>query len=101
MTATTKNQNAIYIIGGLFFVFGFITWLNSTMIPYLKLACQLKNDVEAFFVTSAFYMSYFVLALPASFILKITGFKRGMAWGLAVLGIGALLFIPAARTRSF
>jgi len=101
MTATTKNQNAIYIIGGLFFVFGFITWLNSTLIPYLKLACQLKNDVEAFFVTSAFYMSYFVLALPASFILKITGFKRGMAWGLAVLGIGALLFIPAARTRSF
>lgn len=101
MTATTKNQNAIYIIGGLFFIFGFITWLNSTLIPYLKLACQLQNDVQAFFVTSAFYLSYFVLALPASFILKKTGFKNGMAWGLAVLGIGALLFIPAARTRSF
>jgi MFS transporter, FHS family, L-fucose permease len=101
MTATNKNQNAIYIIGGLFFIFGFITWLNSTLIPYLKLACQLKNDVQAFFVTSAFYMSYFVLALPASFILKKTGFKNGMAWGLAVLGIGALIFVPAARTRSF
>jgi FHS family L-fucose permease-like MFS transporter len=96
-----KNQNAIYIIGGLFFVYGFVTWLNSTLIPYLKLACQLKTDVQAFFVTSAFYMSYFLLALPASFILKITGFKKGMAWGLAVLGAGALLFIPAAGQRSF
>src|SRR5258708_196757 len=46
-------------------------------------------------------MSYFVLALPASYMLKITGFKRGMALGLAVLGIGSLLFIPAARQRSF
>ncbi|HEY4335590.1 MAG TPA: sugar MFS transporter [Puia sp.] len=100
MTAN-KNQNAIYIIGGLFFIFGFITWLNSTLIPYLKLVCELKNYVEAFFVTFAFYMSYLVLALPAAYVLKITGFKKGMAWGLAILGIGALLFIPAARQRSF
>jgi glucose/galactose transporter len=98
---TNRNQNAIYIIGGLFFIFGFITWLNSTLIPYLKLVCQLTSDVQAFFVTSFFYISYFVLALPASAILKRTGFKKGMAWGLAVLGIGALLFIPAARQRSF
>src|SRR5579859_1183206 len=100
MTAT-KNQNAIYIIGALFFIFGFITWLNSTLIPYLKLVCELKNYVQAFFVTSAFYMSYLVLALPASYVLQITGFKKGMALGLAILGIGALLFIPAARQRSF
>lgn len=100
MTAT-KNQNAIYIIGALFFIFGFITWLNSTLIPYLKLVCELKNYVQAFFVTTAFYMSYLVLALPASYVLRITGFKKGMALGLAVLGIGALLFIPAAQQRSF
>ena len=100
MTAP-KNQNAIYIIGALFFIFGFITWLNSTLIPYLKLVCELQNYVQAFFVTTAFYMSYLVLALPASYVLKITGFKKGMAWGLAVLGLGALLFIPAAQQRSF
>jgi FHS family L-fucose permease-like MFS transporter len=100
MTAP-KNQNAIYIIGALFFIFGFITWLNSTLIPYLKLVCELQNYVQAFFVTFAFYMSYLVLALPASYVLKIIGFKRGMALGLAILGIGALVFIPAARQRSF
>jgi glucose/galactose transporter len=101
MTVTNKNQNAIYIIGALFFIFGFITWLNSTLIPYLKLVCELQTDVQAFFVTFAFYMSYLVLSLPASYVLKLTGFKKGMALGLAVLGIGALIFIPAARQRSY
>ena len=101
MTATTKNQNAIYIIGALFFSYGFITWLNSTLIPYLMLVCELKNYVLAFLVTSAFYMSYLVLSLPASYVLKIIGFKRGMALGMAILGIGALLFIPAAQQRNY
>lgn len=98
---STKTQSAIYIIGGLFFIFGFVTWLNSTLILYLKLVCQLQTDVQAFFVTSAFYLSYFVLSLPAAYVLKVTGFKRGMALGLIVMGIGALLFIPAASQRSF
>src|SRR3984957_19754290 len=98
---STKTQSAIYIIGGLFFIFGFVTWLNSTLILYLKLVCQLQTDVQAFFVTSAFYLSYFVLSLPAAYVLKRTGFKRGMGLGLIVMGIGALLFIPAALQRSF
>jgi MFS transporter, FHS family, L-fucose permease len=97
----TKTKSAIYIIGGLFFIFGFVTWLNSTLILYLKLVCQLQTDVQAFFVTSAFYLSYFVLSLPAAYVLKRTGFKRGMGLGLIVMGIGALLFIPAALQRSF
>lgn len=98
---SAKTQQAIFIIGCLFFIFGFVTWLNSTLILYLKLVCQLQTDVEAFFVTSAFYLSYFVLSLPAAYVLKVTGFKRGMALGLIVIGIGALLFIPAAAQRSF
>jgi FHS family L-fucose permease-like MFS transporter len=102
MTATaTKNQNAIYIIGGLFFIYGFITWLNSTLIPYLKLVCELQNYVQAFFVTFAFYMSYLVFGIPTSYILKVIGFKKGMAWGLVILGLGALIFIPASQQRSF
>jgi FHS family L-fucose permease-like MFS transporter len=96
-----KNQSAIYIIGGLFFIFGFVTWLNSTLILYLKLVCQLQTDVQAFFVTSAFYLSYFVLSLPAAYVLKRTGFKRGMGLGLIIMGVGALLFVPAASQRSF
>ena len=78
-TAKKENQYAIVIIGLLFFVFGFVTWLNGTLIPFLKLACQLNNDIQAFFVTFAFYMAYFFLAIPSSMILKKTGFKNGMS----------------------
>lgn len=97
----TTNRYAIIIIGILFFVFGFITWLNGTLIPFLKLACQLENDIQAFLVTFAFYMAYFFLALPSSLILKKTGFKNGMALGLLVMAIGSVIFIPAAQTRNF
>lgn len=100
-TAKKENQYAIIIIGILFFVFGFVTWLNGTLIPFLKLACQLNNDIQAFFVTFAFYMAYFFLAIPSSMILKKTGFKNGMSLGLLVMAIGSLVFVPAANARSF
>ncbi|MDL5050882.1 sugar MFS transporter [Oscillatoria amoena NRMC-F 0135] len=92
---------SIVIIGVLFFIFGFVTWLNGTLIPFLKLACGLKTDAQALLVTFAFYMAYFFLAIPSSFILKLTGFKKGMALGLLVMAAGALVFIPAAQARSF
>ena len=97
----SSNYSAIFIIGVLFFVFGFVTWLNGTLIPFLKLACQLENDIQAFFVTFAFYMAYFFLAIPSSKILKVTGFKNGMALGLLVMAVGSLIFIPAANARNF
>ena len=100
----SKKQNpyyAISIIGILFFVFGFVTWLNGVLIPFLKIACQLETDIEAFFVTFAFYMAYFFLAIPSSYILKRTGFKKGMALGLVVMAVGSVVFIPAANARSF
>ena len=101
MQKTSNNRNAIVIIGILFFVFGFVTWLNGTLIPFLKLACQLENDIQAFFVTSAFYMAYFFLALPSSMIISKTGYKNGMAWGLLIMALGSLIFIPAANSRNF
>lgn len=100
-TAQTTNRYAITIIGILFFIFGFVTWLNSSLIPFLKLACELTSDTQAFFVTFAFYMAYFFLAIPSSFILKKTGFKNGMALGLLVMAVGSLIFVPAANSRSF
>jgi glucose/galactose transporter len=98
---TSDSQKAMVIIGALFFVFGFVTWLNGTLIPFLKLACQLETDIQAFFVTFAFYMAYFFLAIPSSYILKKTGYKNGMALGLLVMAFGSLIFIPAANSRSF
>ncbi len=97
-----KSQSyALAIIAMLFFIFGFITWLNSTLIPFLKLACELESDMQAFFVTTAFYMAYFFLAIPSAWILKKSGYKNGMALGLAVMALGSLVFIPAANDRSF
>jgi glucose/galactose transporter len=103
----TKSQNrnsyvlSISIIGALFFIFGFVTWLNATLIPYLKIACELSSDTEALFIAFAFYISYFVMALPSSWILKKTGFKNGMSLGLFVMAIGSLVFIPAAMSRTY
>ncbi|MCA6379670.1 MAG: sugar MFS transporter [Cytophagales bacterium] len=99
----SSNKNyvlSISIIGLLFFIFGFVTWLNSVLIPFLKQACELTN-FQAYFVTLAFYISYFVMAIPSSYILKKTGFTKGMSLGLAVMGIGSLVFIPAAQMRSY
>src|SRR5688572_549798 len=101
MSAQRNNTTAIFIIGFLFFIFGFVTWLNGSLIQFLKLVCQLESDVQAFLVTTAFYMAYFFLAIPSSMILKHTGFKNGMSLGLLVMAIGSLIFIPAAQQRSF
>lgn len=90
----------IAIIGALFFIFGFVTWLNSVLIPYLKIACEL-NNFESYLVTFAFYISYLVMAIPSAWVLKITGFKKGMALGLGVMALGALVFIPAAMIRMY
>jgi FHS family L-fucose permease-like MFS transporter len=104
MSKTERPANyttSIVIIGTLFFIFGFVTWLNGTLIPFLKLACDLKTDGQALMVTFAFYMAYFFLAIPSSMILERTGFKNGMSLGLAVMALGALLFIPAAMGRTY
>jgi glucose/galactose transporter len=92
--------NPIIIIGALFFIFGFVTWLNSVLIPYLKIACQL-NNFESYLVTSAFYIAYLLMAKPSAWVLKLCGFKNGMAVGLVVIALGALIFIPAALTRIY
>jgi len=93
-------MRSIIIIGALFFIFGSVTWLNSVLIPYLKIACELTN-FESYLVAFAFYISYLVMAIPSAGVLKITGFKKGMAAGLAIMALGALIFIPAALTRTY
>jgi len=109
MTETTQagtrvqkkfKMGPVAIIGTLFFIFGFITWLNAVLIPYLKIACEL-NNLEAYLVATAFYIAYFFMAVPSAGVLRLTGFKNGMALGLVVMALGALVFIPAALTRLY
>jgi glucose/galactose transporter len=87
----TSSLVPMLIIGVLFFIFGFVTWLNGPLITFVKLAFNL-DDVNAFLVPMAFYFAYFFLALPSSLVLKRTGMKKGMALGLFVMAIGAVLF---------
>ncbi len=91
---------SISIIGILFFIFGFVTWLNGTLIPFLKISCEL-NNFQALLVAFAFYISYFVMAPPSSWVLHRTGFKNGMSLGLVIMAAGSLVFVPAALTRVF
>ena len=88
---TASPLGPMITIGGLFFIFGFVTWLNGPLITFVKLAFTL-DDVNAFLVPMAFYLSYFFLALPAAGILRRTGMKNGMALGLLVMAVGAAVF---------
>ena len=90
----------IIIIGALFFVFGFVTWLGSVLIPYLKIACKL-NNLESYLVAFSFYISYLIMAIPSAWVLKFTGFKKGISLGLVIMALGTLIFIPAALVREY
>jgi MFS transporter, FHS family, L-fucose permease len=101
MSKQNNYTQSLFIFGAFFFIFGFVTWINSSLMPYLKLSCNLDSDTKSFLVTFAFFIAYFVLAIPSSWILKKTGYKKGMSLGLLVMALGAALFIPAAKTRIF
>ena len=103
MTAAPAERASfgpMIIIGILFFIFGFVTWLNGPLITFVKLAFQV-DDFLAFLVPSAFYLSYLFLSLPASLVLRRTGMKKGMALGLFVMAIGAFLFGQFVSMRMF
>lgn len=90
----------IVFIGGFFFIFGFVTWLNGTLIPYLRIACELE-EWESYLVTFAFYIAYTVMAIPSSKLLRYTGMVKGMQAGLVIMAAGCLFFIPSALSRTY
>ncbi|MHA4809959.1 sugar MFS transporter [Flavitalea flava] len=91
---------SLVIAGGLFFVIGFISWINSILIPYFKIACELTN-FQSYLVAFAFYMSYFFISVPASYLLKKVGFKKGIMIAFWMMAVGAFIFIPAALSRTY
>ena len=102
ISSLTKKDTtiSILIIGLLFFIFGFVSWVNAILIPYFKIACELTH-FKAYLVTFAFYISYFLMSVPSSFLLKRTGFKKGMMIGFWAMSLGAFIFVPAALTRTY
>lgn len=96
----TNTLIPILIIAGLFFIFGFVTWINGALIPFMKTINELTS-AQSLLVASASYISFVVMALPASYILSKIGYKKGMSLGLFVMAVGALVFIPAAEARTY
>lgn len=94
------DRRALALMAGLFALFGCVTWLNGVLIPFLKVVCRL-DTFAALLVTFAFYIAYFVMAIPSARVLAVTGYRRGMALGLAVMAAGTLVFVPAALMRSY
>ena len=104
MTNTPSRRNfilSIAILAFMYFVFGFVSWINAILIPYFKITCELKTHFEALLVTLAFYSPYFFMSLLAGFLLKRIGFKRGIMIGFFLLATGAFIFVPAAMTRFY
>ena len=100
MTITQSNKTAIAIIAGLFFIFGFITWVNGALIPFMKTINEL-TEAQSYLVASASYISFVIMALPASYLLTKIGYRKGMSIGLFLMALGALVFIPAAESRTY
>ena len=104
INAKVSDKNStripIIIIAGLFFIFGFVTWINGALIPFMKTINEL-TDAQSYLVASASYISFVVMALPASYIINKIGYRKGMSLGLIVMALGALVFIPAAEARTY
>lgn len=107
MTNTTlraaDKRTTVYsmiILATLFFIFGLVSWVNTILIPYFKLTCEL-TVFQSYLVTFAFFIAYLVMAIPSSFLLNKVGYKRGIMYGLWTMALGALLFVPAAYFRTY
>jgi len=105
-TATAESgtlqdyRRPLAMVTTLFFMWGFLTSLNDILIPHLKSVFEL-NYAKALLIQFAFFTSYFVFSLPSGKLIDAVGYKRAMVAGLFTMGVGALLFIPAASVPSF
>ena len=102
-SASAPRRNyllSLGILAGMFFIFGAVSWVNSILIPYFRICCELTH-FESYFVSFAFYIAYFIMAVPSGILLKKVGFKRGIMYGFMLTALGAFVFVPAALFRQF
>lgn len=99
-----KDQRSLLIpfilVTSLFFFWGFVHNLDPILIPHLRKAFRL-NDLESSLVDSSVFIAYFIMALPAGYIMRRYGYKSGIIIGLLLFGIGSILFVPAANTLQY
>jgi len=92
-----RNLLALVLITSLFFFWGFVHNLDPVLIPHLKRAFSL-SDLETALIDFSVFIAYFIMALPAGFLMKKYGYKFGIILGLLLFSVGSFLFIPAANT---
>jgi MFS transporter, FHS family, L-fucose permease len=96
----STDKPAMAMVTTLFFMWGFLTCLNDVLIPHLKAIFDLTY-AEAMLIQFSFFFAYFLFALPSGKVIERFGYKKTMVGGLFAMGLGALLFIPAASQPSF
>ena len=94
------NGKALAVVTTIFFMWGFLTCLNDILIPHLKAVFEL-NYAKAMLVQFTFFGTYFLMSLPAGRLVAHLGYKKGIVAGLAIAGVGALGFWPAAELRVY
>ena len=92
---------SLVLLACMFFIFGLVSWVNATLVPYFKVACDLDTQFKSYLVTFAFNIAYLVVTIPAGVLLSKVGYKKGTLIGMFILAAGALLFWPAAQTRTY
>jgi FHS family L-fucose permease-like MFS transporter len=100
MENKVNSKIPFILITCLFFLWGFAHNLDPILIPHLKKSFTLSTT-QSTMVDSAVFVAYFIMALPAGFIMKKWGYKMGIIAGLMLFAIGAFLFVPAANNQSY
>jgi MFS transporter, FHS family, L-fucose permease len=100
-TGTTGNYGpALAVITTVFFMWGFVTVLNDILVPHLKAIFEL-NYTQIMLIQFTFFSAYFLMSMPSAKVIAWLGYKNSIVLGLAVMGLGALLFVPAASLASY
>ena len=96
----SSNKVALSVVTTLFFMWGFVTVLNDVLVPHLKSIFDL-NYARVMLIQFAFFSAYFLFSIPSAKLIDWIGYKKTMVVGLFTMGLGALLFIPAATVPSY
>ncbi len=101
---TSSNRvfiTSMVILAVMYSVFGLVSWVNAILIPYFRIILELKSNIQSYLVTFAFYIAYFVMAIPSGLLLNRVGYKRGIMYGFICMAVGTLIFVPAALIRQY
>jgi len=99
-SAHTRYGPALTLLASLFFIWGFTTVINNTLLPHLRAVFDLSYT-QTTLLESVWFIAYFVASLPSAWLIERVGYQRAIVVGLLIMAVGALVMIPAARIPSY